>query len=106
MITSRDLHAETVDKNLTFQKSTKDFQNQKNKPLVIILAWMMAKPRHLEKYSKIYLEKGFDVLIVYLPPMDLLFPVNGSQVIAKSVMDFLKKNSQYENLLVHGFSVS
>lgn len=108
LLSSRALQTEVVDKNLIYKKSAKDFQNikdNKKKPLVIILAWMMAKAKHLEKYSEIYLSKGFDVLIVNMPPMDLLFPVTGSQVIAKNVLDFLKKNSQYENLLVHGFSV-
>jgi hypothetical protein len=51
-----------------------------DKPLVVILSWLNAKPKHLMKYASIYLEQGFDVLITQITPWQLLWPAKGSQV--------------------------
>lgn len=50
------------------------------KPLVILLSWLMAKRKHIYKFADFYLEKGFDVLNVTITPWQLLWPVKGSQV--------------------------
>jgi hypothetical protein len=55
-------------------------QDSNDKPLVIILSWLLAKQKHLSKYAKLYLDQGFDVLITEISPWQLLWPVKGSQV--------------------------
>lgn len=49
-------------------------------PLVLMMAWLMAKQKHLKKYAQIYTEMGFDVMIVHVTPWQLLWPVKGTQV--------------------------
>lgn len=48
-----------------------------DKPLVILLSWLMAKRKHINKYANFYLDKGFDVLNVNVSPWQLLWPVKG-----------------------------
>lgn len=75
-------------------------------PLVIIMSWLMAKRKHVMKYAQFYLDQGFDVLSVGCSPIQLLFPVNGGQVIARDVLTFMTNNQQYSSTMLHGFSIS
>ncbi|XP_039294669.1 transmembrane protein 53 isoform X2 [Nilaparvata lugens] len=75
------------------------------RPLAVVLAWMMASPKHLAKYTDIYLKRGYDVLTVNCTPWQLLWPVKGSQVIAEDVVNFLDENKSCWPIVVHGFSV-
>lgn len=50
------------------------------KPLVIMMAWLLAKQSHLAKYAKIYIDQGFDVITVATTPWQLLWPTKGTQV--------------------------
>lgn len=75
-------------------------------PLVVLLSWLMAREKYLEKYREIYLKRGFDVLTVKTRPDQFLFPTVGTQVVAQSLFDFLKNQvGLYPNVVVHGFSV-
>lgn len=69
------------------------------------MAWLMAKERHLKKYARVYLELGFDVMVVHLTPWQLLWPTKGAQIVANDVVKFLNINSTYTPIVVHGFSV-
>ncbi|RWS27070.1 transmembrane protein 53-B-like protein [Leptotrombidium deliense] len=74
--------------------------------LAILMAWMLAKETHIEKYRKLYFRHGFDVLTVKTSPFSLIFPTKGSQIIAKHLLDYLKSQmNSYPNVVVHGFSV-
>lgn len=53
---------------------------EKHRPLVVMLAWMLAKKQHLNKYAEVYLKRGYDVLTVHITPWQLMWPVNGTQV--------------------------
>lgn len=94
------------------------------RPLTIILAWLMSQQKHIQKYAKYYLDNGFDVLTVRTTPWQLLWPVGGSQVIdrkrrklrkenlrkffqvvANDLLTFLHQNPNYCKTIVHGFSV-
>lgn len=55
-------------------------QNSSDRPLVLILSWLLGKPKHLSKYAKLYIDQGFDVLITEITPWQLLWPAKGSQV--------------------------
>jgi pimeloyl-ACP methyl ester carboxylesterase len=76
------------------------------RPLVLMLGWMFSQDRHLERYRQIYFEHGYDVLTVQSTPLKLLWPTLGSQVIARDVVNYLRKvYSNYSYISVHGFSV-
>nr|CAD7263380.1 unnamed protein product [Timema shepardi] len=66
----------TLDKNLPLQAH---IHNPEGRPLVVLLAWLMAREKHLMKYASFYLEQGFDVLMVNTTPWQFLWPVKGSQ---------------------------
>ncbi|XP_066999131.1 transmembrane protein 53-B isoform X2 [Anabrus simplex] len=76
-----------------------------NKPLVIIMAWLLAQQKHILKFAELYMDQGFDVLNVSIAPWQLLWPAKGSQVVAGDLVDFLHVNEVYQPLLVHGFSI-
>ncbi|KAF5284582.1 hypothetical protein FQR65_LT02408 [Abscondita terminalis] len=76
-----------------------------DKPLVILLSWMLAKRKHMIKFADIYMDHGFDVLSINITPWQMLWPRKGSQVIANEVVTFLDVNSRCTPLVVHGFSV-
>nr|CAD7410826.1 unnamed protein product [Timema poppensis] len=117
----------TLDKNLPLQVH---IHNSEGRPLVVLLAWLMAREKHLMKYASFYLEQGFDVLMVNTTPWQFLWPVKGSQcclfhrsagvdhcpmrrddsfhtekVVAGELLEFLHLNKCYQKMLLHGFSV-
>ncbi|KAL1129953.1 hypothetical protein AAG570_012897 [Ranatra chinensis] len=75
------------------------------RPVVLILAWMLAERKHLQKYSDIYLKRGYDVLTVNVTPWQLIWPLKGVQLVAGEVLNFLSENKEISPLLLHGFSV-
>ncbi|XP_055943068.1 transmembrane protein 53-like isoform X1 [Argiope bruennichi] len=102
----RKMHTQSINRNLQL-KSVDEIENVsgKKKPLAVILAWMLAKESHIEKFRQLYISRGFDVLTVNMAPKDLLFPVSGSQVIAKNVLDYFTLHENYKDIVVHAFSV-
>ena len=48
--------------------------------IVLFYAWLTAKPRHIRKYAKLMTDLGVDVLVVRSYPLDVMTPINGSQV--------------------------
>ncbi|CAG2117264.1 unnamed protein product, partial [Medioppia subpectinata] len=91
----------------TIDANCKDSSNGlKSRPLVVLLTWLMAQDKHVDKYSNLYLEKGFDVLTVKTNPFDLLFPTIGSRKIAQNCVTVLQKElTQYSSVILHAFSV-
>lgn len=78
---------------------------EQNRPLVILLTWMLAQRKHVNKYIDLYLRKGFDVFRVSISVKQLLWPVQGSQVVAADTVNFLDDNRGFQPILIHGFSV-
>lgn len=72
--------------------------------LVVLMSWLEAKEKHIEKYRQFYLDRGFDVLNVKTSPMDLLLPGVGSKKISQDFVRFLVEK-QYSDVVLHGFSV-
>lgn len=54
--------------------------NDCSRPLLVLLEYMNAKEKHVQKFVTFYLNYGFDVLRIHLSPWQLLWPVKGSQV--------------------------
>ncbi|KAF2884101.1 hypothetical protein ILUMI_22069 [Ignelater luminosus] len=109
----RNLSSIELSKNLeliTKEKKTAKVTNLKlstplDKPMVILLSWLMAKRKHIYKFANYYTGHGFDVLNVSVSPWQLLWPTKGTQVIAGSILKFLELNTSNAPLVVHGFSV-
>lgn len=72
--------------------------------LVVLLSWLEAKEKHIEKYRQFYLDRGFDVLNVKTSPLDLLLPNRGARKISEDFVRFMIEKD-YSNVLLHGFSV-
>ncbi|XP_018791606.1 PREDICTED: uncharacterized protein LOC108970589 isoform X1 [Bactrocera latifrons] len=111
----RYLSSKEVTKNITLftnepfkgevDPKTLEIKQSSGNPLVLMMAWLMAKHKHLKKYAQIYTEMGFDVMIVHVTPWQLLWPVKGTQVVAADTLKFLENNGSYTPIVVHGFSV-
>jgi len=82
-----------------------DGQIESSKPLVIIYPWLMAKEKHVEKYTRLYTDLGMHVLRVSITPHDLLRPVPRSHVAAIELLEYLLDNKYWDKLLLHGLSV-
>ena len=54
---------------------------ESSRPLVLLLSWLVAKDRHISNFSNIYLDRGCDVLVVKVKPMQILLPQSGTQVL-------------------------
>lgn len=48
-----------------------------SRPLLVFFAWLGAKPKDVAKYRNIYLDRGFDVLVVYSSVKHFLWPQCG-----------------------------
>lgn len=103
----RKLHTKNVGRNLHLKTHDQESSGnkKKQKPLAVIVAWMLAKDSHIDKYRNLYLTRGFDVLTVDLSPKELLFPASGSQVVASSLLNYLVSNDHYHKIVIHAFSV-
>ncbi|GLV35265.1 lethal (2) k09913 [Carabus blaptoides fortunei] len=110
---TRQLSSQQITKNVYLVSNEKKKFDRENftistnteKPLVVLLTWLLAKQKHINKFNNIYLEQGFDVLNVSVSPWQILWPVKGTQLVANDVLRFLDKNHNYSPLLLHGFSV-
>lgn len=75
------------------------------KPLAVMLCWLQARQKHVEKYAQLYVDIGMDVLAVTITPWQLLWPTKGTQLVARDAVQFLHANTMYNPLFLHGFSV-
>lgn len=74
------------------------------RPLVVMFTWLLAKPRHVNKYVELYTRKGYDVLVVKTRPIDIAWPANAKEI-AREILDYVTDGDQ-RPLLIHAFSVS
>ncbi|CAB3225342.1 unnamed protein product [Arctia plantaginis] len=114
---NRSAHTMKINDNMQYISNDKvklklDPSNMKlnqniEKPLCIMMNYMMAKPKHVQKYADLYLTQGIDVIAVSCTPWQLMWPVKGSQVIADQLLRLLEVNScgSTHPMMVHGFSV-
>lgn len=58
-------------------------KTQLEKPLAVLLQWLMAKPAHVKKYAQLYIDQGFDVITVSVSPWQVMWPTKGIQVKCK-----------------------
>ena len=87
MMYFRNLSTARLTNNVSFiTKDSKKIKNYKieepdNKPLVIMMSWLMARDKHINKFANIYVDQGFNVLHIKTLPRQLLWPeIRGSKV--------------------------
>lgn len=80
-------------------------QSVDQRKLVILMSWLEAKEKHIVKYRKFYLDRGFDVLSVKTSASDIILPGIGPQQISRDFIKFMAEK-QYSNVMIHGFSVA
>ncbi|KAK3586297.1 hypothetical protein CHS0354_002798 [Potamilus streckersoni] len=78
----------------------------KERPLLLLFGWMLAKKRHLNKYGNMYLSKGFDVMTIQVKPYQILIPTKIQKVV-QNVLDHLEQDPKTPRrpIMVHGLSV-
>lgn len=76
---TKNIELISQDNNVTcgnnFQLSTPN-----ERPLLVILSWLLSKRKHIMKFTNFYMEQGFDVVTVSISPWQLIWPVKGSRV--------------------------
>ncbi|XP_072034355.1 transmembrane protein 53-A-like [Amphiura filiformis] len=73
------------------------------RPVVVMFSWLMAQPRHVNKYVDIYTSRGYDVLVIKPKPIHLMWPAN-ARLLAREVLDYLCTDTR--PIVIHAFSVS
>ncbi|OAD57622.1 hypothetical protein WN48_01596 [Eufriesea mexicana] len=58
------------------------------------------------KYVNLYVEQGFDIVVVSITPWQLMWPTKGSRLVAADLLEFLIQHQNYQQILLHGFSVA
>lgn len=58
----------------------RSLENSNTRPLALILTWLMARPKQQMKFAQLYLDQGFDVLLMETKPYDVMWPNIGTQV--------------------------
>lgn len=87
---TRMLSSHHVSKNIEFltqdnciissKNITQNVNVTNNRPLLVILTWLLSKRQHVMKFVNLYMEQGFDVAMVSLTPWQLMWPAKGSRV--------------------------
>lgn len=91
----------------TNNKNDSDSEPKRSSRLLVLIAWIRAAEKNLDKYRDIYLKNyGFDVLTVYTNPIDFMFPTSGTQKTAHNLVNYLvNEGTKYSDIVIHGFSV-
>ncbi|KAK0167311.1 hypothetical protein PV327_004728 [Microctonus hyperodae] len=92
------------DEPLTLEKPTGPAYTT-DRPLLVLLSWMLAKKSHVMKYANLYLEQGFDVVTVNVTPWQFMWPIKGTRVVANDLLNFLNEHNNYQQIMLHGFSI-
>ncbi len=79
---------------------------ERERPLTIILSWLMSEKRHLLKYANFYLDQGFDVLTVRATPWQLFWPVTGTQVSCTLILSQHKRQGDLSSPMIWTIDLS
>eukprot|EP00128_Syssomonas_multiformis_P007022 Colp12_sorted_trinity150504_noHs@8292 len=80
-------------------------EQEKNRPLAVLIGWMLSSPKHIQKYCELYHAKGVDTLFCNPGPKHVLFP-SVAKGLAKNALDTLcLPDFKERSLIFHGFSV-
>lgn len=99
-----EIKPERVSDNISFRPAG-DRSTSSDRPLVLVLSWLLSKSKHIYKYGDFYLGHNFDVLHVKIDPKHLLWPRNAHKLV-HTIEDFLgHPDRQSQKVFIHGFSV-
>lgn len=111
----RNAHTQDITKNIQYisndkiklkaDPATMKLDKRVDKPLCVMINWLLARQKHVMKYATLYLEQGFDVVSVSCTPWQLMWPLKGTQLVAEDLIKFMAMNENEHPLVVHGFSV-
>lgn len=79
----------------TVNGTIRNYENPENRPLLVLLSWLLAERRHIMKFANLYMQQGFDVALVRITPWQLLWPLKGTRV---SV--YIKQSNELSFLLM------
>uniref|UniRef100_A0A2A4JBY1 Transmembrane protein 53 n=1 Tax=Heliothis virescens TaxID=7102 RepID=A0A2A4JBY1_HELVI len=112
----RGAHTQDITKNIQYisndkiklkaDPATMKLDKRVDKPICVMINWLLARQKHVMKYATLYLEQGFDVVSVSCTPWQLMWPMKGSQLVAEDLIKFMAMNENEHPLVVHGFSVA
>ena len=82
------------------------FESGNKRPLAVLLTWVGAKDGHIDKYRRIWIQKGFDVLTVKTTPIQFFIPKYGAVPLIGDLVKVLSGvTDHYTDILLHCFSV-
>lgn len=87
---------------LRYFNTQKETQNSGKSPLILMIEWAGAAPNHIEKYTKIYTDRGFNVVSI-APPLFHFDCPNDS--VGRKIVPFLEKNTD-KPIVIHSFSMN
>jgi len=80
--------------------------NKPERPLAILLTWLAAKEKNIEKYRTLWFNRGFDVLTVKMDPHQMVLPAYGAIPLIQDLIRFLSSVVDvYPDMVFHLFSV-
>mmetsp|Transcript_1306 Transcript_1306/g.2156 ORF Transcript_1306/g.2156 Transcript_1306/m.2156 type:complete len:438 (+) Transcript_1306:236-1549(+) len=74
------------------------------KPVVVLLSWMGARKKHLDRFANHYREMGYDV-VMYFNSMGTALVPSMSEEQAARVLKFIQKQPEGRPVIVHAFSI-
>ncbi|XP_072037894.1 uncharacterized protein [Amphiura filiformis] len=77
-------------------------QNEK-RPTLLLLSWLSATPRALDRFRHIYASHGFNVVTVLSKPFHFIWP-KSSEPLAQEICEYLISHTQGP-IVVHGLSI-
>lgn len=82
---SKNIEFLTQDNQVTSSKNIIQNANAANdRPLLVVLTWLLSKRQHVMKFVNLYMEQGFDVAVVSLTPRQLLWPQKKGSRVSKT----------------------
>ncbi len=74
-----------------------------NRPTLLLLSWLKATPRALDRFRHIYASHGFNVVTVRSKPLHFIWP-KSSKPLAQEICEYLIKHTRGP-IVVHGLSI-
>lgn len=78
---------------------------ENTKPLVLMISWIYGQKSQINKYSKLYTDQGFDVLVGRMSLAQFVFNVKGIERFGLEIAEVLQNNEgDYKEIYIHAFS--
>ncbi|XP_078276326.1 transmembrane protein 53-A [Rhinoraja longicauda] len=99
------LRMNRLSNTITLYRNSSKYLTGCQRPLLLMLPWLGAKPHAMERYRQIYYAYGYDILVVESNIMHFLWPHSGMSY-ALQVMELLQREPFAScPLAIHAFSI-